>query len=153
MKKNPRTVGAYSNPGTPEYGGGGEVPKSWSSERESNPSIRRHVSGAAAIMPFNSGRALPSKWDDAERWITSPVSSHVSATAIPRRPKSKSGPLGLIYLSPQNGNFMPHSSLTTGVLLPDGFSIRYDDGGIIFLSSSLGFLRLNPFQLDMKQAS
>lgn len=129
------------------------MPKSWSSERVALPtnlSSRSHVS-AAALMPFNSGRALPSKWDDAERWITSPVSSYASAkTPIPqppRRPKSKSGPLGppeLAYLSSyspalEGGNarsFMVNSPLATGVLVPDGLSIRYD-GGVMVKSSSL----------------
>ncbi|KAH6799625.1 hypothetical protein C2S51_036109 [Perilla frutescens var. frutescens] len=150
MKKNSRSIinsGAYTSPGTPEHGenNAGQMPKSWSSERvalPSNISSRSHVS-AAALMPFNSGRALPSKWDDAERWITSPVSSYASAkTPIPqppRRPKSKSGPLGppgLVYLSSyspvlEGGNgrsFMVNSPLTTGVLVPDGLSIHYDSG-------------------------
>ncbi|KAI3462752.1 hypothetical protein Pfo_019415 [Paulownia fortunei] len=160
MKKNSRSIrysGAYTSPGTPEYGdnNAGEIPKSWSSERVPLPtsSSRRHIS-AAALMPFNSGRALPSKWDDAERWITSPVSGYGSlktAVAQPqRRPKSKSGPLGppgLVYLSNysptmpavEGGNvrtFMANSALTTGVLVPDGLSIHYD-AGISAKSNSL----------------
>ncbi|KAL1567815.1 hypothetical protein AAHA92_03250 [Salvia divinorum] len=113
MKQNSKTVrfsGEYSSPGRAENcDSGGGMPTSWSSERAANPNARRHV-GGAALMPFNSLRALPSKWDDAERWITSPVSSYGGSVQIPRRPKSKSGPLGL----------------TTGVLLlphvenPDG---------------------------------
>lgn len=131
-----RHSGAYTSPGTPEYTE--EFPKSWSSERVPLPtSSRRHVS-AAALMPFNSGRALPSKWDDAERWITSPVSSYGSIrSSVPqpqRRAKSKSGPLGptgLVYYSPsvEGGrarSFMANSPLNTGVLVPDGLSINYD---------------------------
>lgn len=147
MKKNSRSIvysGAYTSPGTPEYGdtngggGGGEMAKSWSSERvvvasPTNLSIRRHVS-AAALMPFNSGRQLPSKWDDAERWITSPVSSYTSAKSPvpqpPRRPQSKSGPLG------GHPGFMGISTLTTGVIVPDGLSIHYN-GGIVVESNSL----------------
>lgn len=147
MKKNSRSIvysGAYTSPGTPEYGdtngggGGGEMAKSWSSERvvvasPTNLSIRRHVS-AAALMPFNSGRQLPSKWDDAERWITSPVSSYASAKSPipqpPRRPQSKSGPLG------RHPGFMGISPLTTGVIVPDGLSIHYN-GGIVVESNSL----------------
>ncbi|KAK4426370.1 hypothetical protein Salat_1405600 [Sesamum alatum] len=147
MKRNSgiRYSGAYTSPGTPEYGvtNPGELPKSWHSERVPLPTSRRHI-GAAALMPFNSGRALPSKWDDAERWITSPVSAHGSANSSAaqpqRRPKSKSGPLGppgLVYLSNfspvlpalEGGNvrnFMGNSPLTTGVLAPDGLSIQYD---------------------------
>ncbi|XP_051117133.1 uncharacterized protein LOC127241908 [Andrographis paniculata] len=150
MRRNSGSVGysgAHTSPGTPEYGDGGEFPKPWSSERvplpASSSSSRRHIS-AAALMPFNSGRTLPSKWDDAERWITSPISGHGlvrTPVAQPqRRPKSKSGPLGLpgiVYESRYSptmpgfdagGNprkFMEHSPLTTGVFVPDGVSIRY----------------------------
>lgn len=104
MKRNSKTV-RFSG----EYGGG--MPTSWSSERVANPiNVRRHV-GGAALMPFNSLRALPSKWDDAERWITSPVSSYGAAAQIPWRHKAKSGPTGL----------------TDGVILPHGsISIRYN---------------------------
>ncbi|KAH6760284.1 hypothetical protein C2S52_009263 [Perilla frutescens var. hirtella] len=140
-----RSSGAYTSPGTPEYGD--HLPKTWSSERVPlhTSSSRRHVS-AAALMPFNSGRAVPSKWDDAERWITSPISGYGAfntAAAQPhRRPKSKSGPLGpmgLVYLpnySPtmpihEGGtvrNFMANSPLTTGVFVPDGLSVHYESG-------------------------
>ncbi|KAL0382166.1 UNVERIFIED_CONTAM: hypothetical protein Scaly_0503900 [Sesamum calycinum] len=139
-----------SFPGTPEYGGSnvGEIPKTWSSERVPLPTSgnRRRVS-ASALMPFNSGRTLPSKWDDAERWITSPVSVYgggfkTSVAQPQRRPKSKSGPLGptgLVYLpnySPtgpvhEGGNmrnFMANSPLTTGVLVPEGLSVHYEAG-------------------------
>ncbi|KAL0377709.1 UNVERIFIED_CONTAM: hypothetical protein Sradi_3076400 [Sesamum radiatum] len=145
-----RNSGAYTSPGTPEYGGSnvGEIPKTWSSERVPLPTSgnRRRVS-ASALMPFNSGRALPSKWDDAERWITSPVSVYgggfrTSVAQPQRRPKSKSGPLGptgLVYLpnySPtgpvhEGGNmrnFMANSPLTTGVLVPEGLSVHYEAG-------------------------
>ncbi|KAL0343695.1 UNVERIFIED_CONTAM: hypothetical protein Sangu_1256900 [Sesamum angustifolium] len=145
-----RNSGAYTSPGTPEYGGSnvGEIPKTWSSERVPLPTSgnRRRVS-ASALMPFNSGRTLPSKWDDAERWITSPVSVYgggfkTSVAQPQRRPKSKSGPLGptgLVYLpnySPtgpvQEGgnmrNFMANSPLTTGVLVPEGLSVHYEAG-------------------------
>ncbi|XP_047968408.1 uncharacterized protein LOC125212323 [Salvia hispanica] len=111
MKRNSKTVrfsGDYGSPGGVEYGD--RMPTSWSSERVANPNVRRHV-GGAAFMPFNSLRALPSKWDDAERWITSPISSYGASAQILRRPKSKSGPMGL----------------TSGVTLPHGsISIRYN---------------------------
>ncbi|KAL1564140.1 hypothetical protein AAHA92_06530 [Salvia divinorum] len=138
-----RNSGAFTSPGTPEYGD--HLPKTWSSERVPLPasSSRRHVS-AAALMPFNSGRTVPSKWDDAERWITSPISGFgaFNAVAAHRRPKSKSGPLGqtpmgLVHLpnySPvmhvHEGrtvkNFMANSPLTTGVLVPEGLSVHYE---------------------------
>ncbi|XP_027075072.1 uncharacterized protein [Coffea arabica] len=152
MKKSSGSIGnsgAYTSPGTPEYGDnyGRGIPKGWSSERVPLPtnSSRRHVS-AAALMPFNSGRTLPSKWDDAERWITSPVSGYgvckTSNVQPQRRPKSKSGPLGppgLMYMpnySPtapvleggSGSTFMAGSPLTTGVLVPDGLSIHYATG-------------------------
>lgn len=152
MKKNSASIvnsGAYTSPGTPEYGDNyvGGIQKGWMSERVplSN-SSRRHI-GAAALMPFNSGRALPSKWDDAERWITSPVSGYAAACKNSslqphRRPKSKSGPLGtpgLMYLpnySPtvpvleggSRRNYMASSPFNTGVLVPDGLSIHYTMG-------------------------
>ncbi|KZV39752.1 hypothetical protein F511_08214 [Dorcoceras hygrometricum] len=84
MRKNSgslRNSGTYTSPGTPEHGDIGmvETPKGWSSERAMlNSSSRRHITYAAALIPFNSGRALPSKWDDAERWIRSPVMGHES---------------------------------------------------------------------------
>lgn len=144
MRKNSGTIwysGAHTSPGTPEYG---EMPKPWSSERVALPTTsgsRRHVS-AAALMPFNSGRALPSKWEDAERWITSPLSGHGlirTPVAQPqRRPKSKSGPLGpagLVYSSAyspimpmlDNAN-VRNSPLTTGVLISDRIPIHYETG-------------------------
>ncbi|CAI9758807.1 unnamed protein product [Fraxinus pennsylvanica] len=160
MKKNSaslRNSGAYTSPGTPEYGDNnvGGIPKGWSSERVPIPtnSSRRHIN-AAAFMPFNGGRTLPSKWDDAERWITSPVSWYgagkSSIVQPQRRPMSKSGPLGapgLVYISNysptvpmlEDGsvrNFVANSPLTTGVLVPDGLSIHYG-AGISAKSNSL----------------
>ncbi|MCD7460599.1 hypothetical protein HAX54_043876 [Datura stramonium] len=152
MKQNStslRNSGLYTSPATPEYGDNHVrgFQKGWSSERVPLPtnSGRRQIS-ATALMPFNSGRTVPSKWDDAERWITSPVSSYgvlKTPNAQPhRRPKSKSGPLGapgLMYLpnySPsvpvlEGGsisNFIANSPFTTGVLVPDGVSIHYGAG-------------------------
>ncbi|XP_015066047.1 uncharacterized protein LOC107011175 [Solanum pennellii] len=153
MKQNStslRNSGLYTSPATPEYGDNNVrgFQKGWSSERVPLPtnSGRRHIS-TTALMPFNSGRTVPSKWDDAERWITSPVSSYgLSRTPNAqtyRGPKSKSGPLGppgLMYLpnySPsvpvlESGgisNFIANSPFTTGVLVPDGVSIHYGAGG------------------------
>ncbi|KAL6961487.1 hypothetical protein U1Q18_039256 [Sarracenia purpurea var. burkii] len=141
-----RNSGTYTSPGTPDYRDGnvGGVQKGWSSERVPPPSngSRRHIS-ATALIPFNSGRTLPSKWDDAERWITSPVSGLGVTKALfeqpQRRPKSKSGPLGAPGVGcfsnyspavpvPQGRNvrdFMAGSPFTTGVLVPDGISIHY----------------------------
>ncbi|XP_047315530.1 uncharacterized protein LOC124919350 isoform X2 [Impatiens glandulifera] len=146
-----RNLGTYTSPGTPDYqengGGGGGIPRGWCSERVPLPtnSGRRHTS-LSALMPLSSGRTLPSKWDDAERWITSPVSGFVGVGKVlpaqtQRRPKSKSGPLGdqgnegFSSYSPalpvlQNGNvrdFMVGSPFSTGVLVADGMSIHYSD--------------------------
>ncbi|XP_071694118.1 uncharacterized protein [Rutidosis leptorrhynchoides] len=144
-----RNSGAYTSPGTPDYGDNNVLgfQKGWCSERVplSN-SSRRHIS-AAALMPFNSGRTLPSKWDDAERWITSPVSSFgVCKTLVApppqRRPKAKSGPLGgthpgvayfpnyspamsVVEGGSSNRNFLAGSPLTTGVLVPDGLAFHH----------------------------
>lgn len=94
-------IGTFPSPGTPNYRQGGvAMQKGWSSER-----VPLHTSGGArkqvgtAVLPFNNnGRTLPSKWEDAERWILSPVSGDGTGRAsLPqpqRRPKSKSGPLG-----------------------------------------------------------
>ncbi|XP_055804939.1 uncharacterized protein LOC129873787 isoform X2 [Solanum dulcamara] len=149
MKQN-SSSGLYTSPATPEYGDNNVrgFQKGWSSERVPLPtnSGRRHIS-TTALMPFNSGRTVPSKWDDAERWITSPVSSYgvwrTPNAQTYRRPKSKSGPLGApgrMYLpnySPsvpilEDGsisNFIANSPFTTGVLVPDGVSIHYGADG------------------------
>ncbi|PSS30750.1 Remorin like [Actinidia chinensis var. chinensis] len=141
-----RNSGTYTSPGTPDYreGNVGGIQKGWCSERVPLPSnsSRMHIS-AAALMPFNSGRTLPSKWDDAERWITSPVSGLSISKALleqpQRRPKSKSGPLGapgigcfsnyspvMPALQGENvRDFMVGSPFTTGVIVPDGLSIQY----------------------------
>ncbi|ESQ53377.1 hypothetical protein EUTSA_v10025192mg [Eutrema salsugineum] len=104
------SFGGFLSPGAPSYSDN----KGWSSERVPHPSSststaainggRRHIGSASALAtPFYSGRAIPSKWEDAERWICSPVaayppgvcknpsvSSHFSEQ---RRQKSKSGPI------------------------------------------------------------
>ncbi|KAJ8546161.1 hypothetical protein K7X08_018744 [Anisodus acutangulus] len=112
MKKNStslRNSGLYTSPATPEYGDINHVrgfQKGWSSERVPllNNSSRRRIS-TTALMPFNSGRTVPSKWDDAERWITSPYGVWKTPNAQHyRRLKSKS------------------------VLVPNGVSIHYGAG-------------------------
>ncbi|KAG2238477.1 hypothetical protein Bca52824_092269 [Brassica carinata] len=64
--------------------------KGWSSERVPHPS-----SSSTASTPL--GRAVPSKWEDAERWICSPVAAYPpvnpSVSSDQRRQKSKSGPI------------------------------------------------------------
>lgn len=153
--KNPqsfRNSGAYTSPGTPEYGDSnvGGTLKSWQSERVPLPTNgnRSHIS-AAALMPFNSGRALPSKWDDAERWITSPISGNAacktSFAQSQRRQKSKSGPQALGYFSNYSPivpvlecgsvkNYTANSPLSTGVLISDRLHVHYN-GGINYLDA------------------
>ncbi|CAM8911289.1 unnamed protein product [Rhodiola kirilowii] len=90
---------AFPSPGTPNYRHpSGGLHKGWSSERVPLPQNgnRRQVGGA--LFPLNNERTLPSKWEDAERWIFSPVTTDIGfqkSVPLPqRRPKSKSGPLG-----------------------------------------------------------
>ncbi|KAJ3695900.1 hypothetical protein LUZ60_001277 [Juncus effusus] len=76
--------GTFPSPGTPNYTRYG-----WSSERVPLKNT--------TVLPFNHGKKLPSKWEDAEKWILSPVSGANRTPGPPahhRRPKSKSGPLG-----------------------------------------------------------
>lgn len=105
VKKNSavssRKSGSFPSPGTPNYRQAGiGMQKGWSSERvpmQTSTAWRQPAN--AAFLPFNNGRStLPSKWEDAERWIFSPVSvdgvERPSIQPQQRRPKSKSGPLG-----------------------------------------------------------
>ncbi|KAM6564331.1 hypothetical protein CsatB_024329 [Cannabis sativa] len=110
-------LGTYPSPGAPQYRGNtGNCQKGWASERL--PPIGGGLqigssSSTAALMSFNSGRTLPSKWEDAERWICSPVFGQGGVTSsssshnclnhnsnnnnnnyyYQKRPKSKSGPI------------------------------------------------------------
>ncbi|CAA7401597.1 unnamed protein product [Spirodela intermedia] len=134
--------GVFPSPGTPNYrhdDGATGYQKGWSSERVPLPakSGRRYVS-TSALLPFNNGRTLPSKWEDAEKWIFSPVSGIDRPAGLPphhRRPKSKSGPLatpfemGYSYSSASppmsmfDGgrirNFPDNSPFLTGVLMTE----------------------------------
>ncbi|XP_061341847.1 uncharacterized protein LOC133288164 [Gastrolobium bilobum] len=148
MKKNSgssQKLGSFLSPGAPNYREkslGSQ--KGWSSERVLQPekSSRRQAC-LTALTPFNSGRTMPSKWDDAERWICSPLSGYAnnksSYAQLQRRPKSKSGPIvppGTTYCSnysptiplPQGlvvKNLMVGSPFTTGVLKPDALSLHH----------------------------
>ncbi|KAL9241567.1 hypothetical protein vseg_015667 [Gypsophila vaccaria] len=98
--------GTFPSPESPlcsEDGRAEGNPKGWYSERvppqQSGYRARKEHVAASALIPFSSGRAVPpSKWDDAERWISSPVSVGDSGPNLAqysqRRAKSKSGPLG-----------------------------------------------------------
>ena len=148
MKQNllsSHSLGAFPSPGAAKY----QENIGWSSERIPHPSSgssRRHKS---SLTPFYSGRALPSKWEDAERWICSPVLGYGVARSSQchplRRAKSKSGPInlppGIGYYhncSPSMGvldggtgrNCMENSPFTTGVLMPHGVGFHYSGGGL-----------------------
>ncbi|KAG0449767.1 hypothetical protein HPP92_027214 [Vanilla planifolia] len=96
----------FPSPGTPNYwhsgSGASSYQKGWSSERVPLPASRGQRFGVnAPLFPYNNGRTMPSKWEDAERWICSPVSGDGSRRPLMlppyhRRPKSKSGPLGAL---------------------------------------------------------
>ncbi|XP_020218243.1 uncharacterized protein LOC109801555 [Cajanus cajan] len=149
MKKSSSSsqkLGSFLSPGAPnnrEKSIGNQ--KGWSSERvlQASSSSTRHGS-VANLTPFNSGRTVPSKWDDAERWICSPVSGHANtktcyAQLHQRRPKSKSGPIvppGTGFYSNYSPtiplrqglvvkNFMMGSPFSTGVLAPDAISLHH----------------------------
>ncbi|KAJ8538068.1 hypothetical protein K7X08_014608 [Anisodus acutangulus] len=146
MKKTPITTsqaGSFPSPRTPNYRHSSVgVQKGWSSERVPlhSGANRRQIN--TALLPYNNGRTLPSKWEDAERWIFSPVSGDSSVrTSLQqpqRRPKSKSGPLGPpglsyyslyspappVYKGGNGGNLLANSPFSTGVMATDGLSIR-----------------------------
>ncbi|XP_042490921.1 uncharacterized protein LOC122070785 [Macadamia integrifolia] len=143
-----RKTVVFPSPGTPNYRQGSVgMQKGWSSERVPLPVNGSRRYATAALLPFNSGRTLPSKWEDAERWICSPVSGDgVSRSSLPhpqRKPKSKSGPLGaagIAYHSTYSpampmfdganvGNYMASSPFSAGVLIADDFSGRRVGGG------------------------
>lgn len=146
MKKTPITtsrVGTFPSPRTPNYRHSSVgVQKGWSSERVPLHSAANRRQVNTALLPYNNGRALPSKWEDAERWIFSPVSGdgsvRTSLQQAQRRPKSKSGPLGppgLAYYSlyspappvskgGNGGNLLANSPFSTGAMTTDGLSIQ-----------------------------
>ncbi|BFG38870.1 hypothetical protein CerSpe_251430 [Prunus speciosa] len=172
-------LGAFPSLGGPDFHGGrigGQ--KGWSSERVPLPtsSGQRHAfHGSTSLMGLsNGGRTLPSKWEDAERWICSPVlgygcesnknGSHSHGHGQQRRPKSKSGPIvppGAVYysnFSPANPafdgcgsvrNFAIGSPFSTGVLAADSVSLLYGgSGGMGRSTSALGLLELQNEKLD-----
>ncbi|GMI91153.1 hypothetical protein like AT1G45207 [Hibiscus trionum] len=138
-----RKLGAFPSPGTPNYHHHSSVgmQKGWSSERVPlHNNGGRRQGNAAGLLAFNNGRTLPSKWEDAERWICSPVSGETGArqsiVAPQRKPKSKSGPLGppgMAYYSMYSpalqmfdgrhmGNFMAGSPFSAGAIAADGLT-------------------------------
>ncbi|GMI96730.1 hypothetical protein like AT1G45207 [Hibiscus trionum] len=137
---------AFPSPATPNYHHHLSVgmQKGWNSERVSlhNNGIKRQGS-AAGVSCCNNGKTLPSKWEDAERWILSPGSGDNGArqSIVPhqRRPKSKSGPLGppgtaaynslcspsmYIFDGSNTGNFLVGSPFSAGVISTNGLTIH-----------------------------
>ncbi|KAL8128114.1 uncharacterized protein LOC141721743 isoform X1 [Apium graveolens] len=142
-----RSTGTFPSPGTPNFSHTSTVmQKGWSSERVALPTSANRRTVNNALLPFNNGRTLPSKWEDAERWISSPVSGDSSSRpSFPqpqKRPKAKSGPLGpprTAYYSMYSPavhmfdggiveNFMAASPYTAGVIATDSLSVRHDTG-------------------------
>lgn len=144
-------LGNFPSPGTPNYRHGSVmgVSKGWSSERVPLPNNANRRQVGAAMLPLNNSRALPSKWEDAERWILSPVAgdgtgrhSSCQQHQMLRRPKSKSGPLGppaVAYYSlyspavpmyeGSNLSFhMAGSPFSAGVMVADGLSFHERSG-------------------------
>ncbi|XP_065847673.1 uncharacterized protein [Euphorbia lathyris] len=154
MKKSSissRKSGTFPSPGTPNYRHASVgMQKGWSSERVPLNTYGNRRQMNAALLPLNNGRTLPSKWEDAERWIFSPVSGDGAARTslqLPqRRPKSKSGPLGppgIAYYSLYSpamplfdggnpGNFMTGSPFSAGVIAADGLATRSNGQGAAF---------------------
>ncbi|KAK8512460.1 hypothetical protein V6N12_075039 [Hibiscus sabdariffa] len=148
MKKNTvltRKTGAFPTPVVPNHHhqSSAGMQKGWSSERVPlHNNGGRRQGNAAGVLPFNNGKNLPSKWEDAERWIFSPVSGDAGVRQSnlhpQRRPKSKSGPLGppgiayhSLYSPPTHmfdgghtGNFMPVSPFSARVIAASGLTIH-----------------------------
>ncbi|KAJ6678415.1 REMORIN FAMILY PROTEIN [Salix viminalis] len=147
MKQNlisSQSLCAFPSPGGAKY----QDNNGWSSERIPHPSSGSSRRNMSALTPFYGGRALPSKWEDAERWVCSPVLGYGVAKSSQchplRRAKSKSGPInvppGIGYYqnySPSMGaldggivrSFMVSSPFSTGVLMPNGVGSRYSGSG------------------------
>lgn len=126
-------LGTFPSPGAPQYRGGSiGCQKGWASERVPPPQMA--AGGRQIGMTFNSGRTLPSKWEDAERWICSPLSGYgistnsKSLSSQPqKRPKSKSGPIVQTANSTSNAYYSnSHSPFSTGVLAAESL---YGGGG------------------------
>lgn len=147
--------GVFHSPGTPSYPrqhrpSSSGYQKGWSSERvplRSKGNNRRYPASSMAF-PFNNGRTLPSKWEDAERWIFSPNSGDALAkTSLPhaRRAKAKSGPLGhpgrlggqyssvsssvSLFDSGRVGPLTANSPFLAGVLIPEHYCMEKSNVG------------------------
>ncbi|THG00096.1 hypothetical protein TEA_012392 [Camellia sinensis var. sinensis] len=115
-----RNSGTYTSPGTPDYrdGNAGGIQKGWSFGKSATAFKQQseHIS-AAALMPFNSGRTLPSKWDDAESGPLGAPGVGCFSNYSPAMPVLQGGA--------SVRDFIAGSPFTTGVIVPDGLSIHY----------------------------
>lgn len=146
-----RRSGTFPSPGTPNYRhASGVMQKGWSSERVPLHTNAGRKGANSALLPFNNGRTLPSKWEDAERWIFSPVSgdgvTRPSFQQPQRKPKSKSGPLGppgnayyslysptvQMFDGGNVSNFMAASPFSAGVIAADGLATHPSGHGGAF---------------------
>ncbi|XP_020236648.1 uncharacterized protein LOC109816166 [Cajanus cajan] len=142
-----QNLGSFPSPGDPYYRSLGNQ-KGWSSERVSKPSssISRRHTMSGLITPLSGGRTMPSKWDEAERWICSPVSAYAESRSshaqLQRRPKSISGPIVPPGVAAFYSNYSPvvplrqglvvrnlvvGSPFSTGVLAPVAVSVHHYD--------------------------
>ncbi|KAL5184320.1 Remorin 4.1 [Glycine soja] len=143
-----QNLGSFPSPGAPYYRERNiRSQKGWCSERVSNSKLstsassisRRHTMAGLTTTPFCGGRTLPSKWDEAERWICSPVSAYAESRScshaqLQRRPKSISGPIvppGVASFYSNQGlvvrNLVVGSPFSTGVLAPVAVSVHHFD--------------------------
>ncbi|XP_042755607.1 uncharacterized protein LOC111876180 isoform X2 [Lactuca sativa] len=137
-----RNGGMFPSPGTPNYPARTGFQNGWSSERVASHTRGNRIHSSFSLMPYNNGRTLPSKWEDAERWIISPVALKPSVQQPQRRPKSKSGPLGppgstcysmyspaISSFERENArNFVNESPLPNRVNANNNSLIQYQDG-------------------------
>ncbi|KAL2333547.1 hypothetical protein Fmac_014760 [Flemingia macrophylla] len=141
-----QNLGSFPSPGEPCYR---NYQKGWSSERVSKPSsssISRRHTMSGLVTPLSGGRTMPSKWDEAERWICSPVSAYAESRSshamLQRRPKSISGPIVPPGVAAFYSNYSPvvplrqglvvrnlvvGSPFSTGVLAPIAVSVQHYD--------------------------
>ncbi|CAN6478612.1 unnamed protein product [Victoria cruziana] len=143
------TGSALASPGTPPLRSGLAQQRGCSSERVPlfHNGVRRHHVTASQIYP---GKSLPSKWEDAEKWIFSPVSNDAPNRPVlpPRKPKSKSGPLALIGSGFSQAAPVP---CTTRIAPSTAFQFAREDGHV---GAGLGQAQSsNPEECMLRSAS
>uniref|UniRef100_A0A7N0VIW9 Remorin C-terminal domain-containing protein n=1 Tax=Kalanchoe fedtschenkoi TaxID=63787 RepID=A0A7N0VIW9_KALFE len=119
---SPPILGTFPSPGSPNFldTSLGYTRQGWSSERVPLSSCyygKRRPTNLSSMLPHHSGRTVPSKWEDAERWITSPSSNSFLTN---KRPMSRSGPIAqskTAYFSNYSPNFQGFQSGKDGYSL------------------------------------